>query len=183
MAWDGVNLQHAAGYCTHDIVLFPTWHRPYLALFEQVLYGIVQEVAKELTEDQTTYVAAAKTFRMPYWDWAAPPQGGQVYPSFFKGTFAGTQSYLDLQLPNGTKRIINPLYAYQFNPLSQSALPNNPVCVDIRKSYYGVLIVHSLIIGKVPRDIQPLMLGLRPAATTPWRLKYSNLSPPTVSGS
>ena len=22
------------GYCTHGSVLFPTWHRPYLALFE-----------------------------------------------------------------------------------------------------------------------------------------------------
>lgn len=22
------------GYCTHSSILFPTWHRPYLALFE-----------------------------------------------------------------------------------------------------------------------------------------------------
>ena len=22
------------GYCTHDSVLFPTWHRPYVALYE-----------------------------------------------------------------------------------------------------------------------------------------------------
>jgi tyrosinase len=35
--WDGVPWNPAApniGYCTHDDVLFPTWHRPYLALFE-----------------------------------------------------------------------------------------------------------------------------------------------------
>lgn len=23
-----------SGYCTHASILFPTWHRPYLALFE-----------------------------------------------------------------------------------------------------------------------------------------------------
>jgi len=27
------------GYCTHGSVLFPTWHRPYVALYEQVLQG------------------------------------------------------------------------------------------------------------------------------------------------
>lgn len=124
--WDGVQLQQSAGYCTHEIVLFPTWHRPYLALYEQILYGIVQQVANEMTQDKSTYVAAAKTFRIPYWDWAAPAQGGQVYPSFFKGIWTGTQSYLDLSLPNGTTRIVNPLYAFKFHPLSASDLPNNP---------------------------------------------------------
>lgn len=127
VAWDGVNLQRNAGYCTHEIVLFPTWHRPYLALYEQVLYGLVQKVANEMTADKARYVAAAKTFRMPYWDWAAPAQGGQVYPSVFKGIWTGTQSYLDLYLPTGTKRVPNPLYAYKFDPLSKSDLPNNPV--------------------------------------------------------
>ena len=40
IAWDGVNPatpgagDSATGYCTHGNTLFPTWHRPYLALFE-----------------------------------------------------------------------------------------------------------------------------------------------------
>ncbi len=41
-AWDGVNVgtdwatdpNGFGGYCTHSSVLFATWHRPYLALFE-----------------------------------------------------------------------------------------------------------------------------------------------------
>jgi hypothetical protein len=33
--WDNVNGPNTdTGYCTHDSVLFPSWHRPYLALFE-----------------------------------------------------------------------------------------------------------------------------------------------------
>lgn len=34
VAWDGVNGPFKTGYCTHGSILFPTWHRPYLALFE-----------------------------------------------------------------------------------------------------------------------------------------------------
>lgn len=35
--WNGVEPlpgTERSGYCTHSSVLFPTWHRPYLALFE-----------------------------------------------------------------------------------------------------------------------------------------------------
>lgn len=35
--WNGVQPAPGAGqsgYCTHSSVLFPTWHRPYLALYE-----------------------------------------------------------------------------------------------------------------------------------------------------
>ena len=128
VAWDNVQFApgHSGGYCTHDMVLFPTWHRPYLALYEQILHGIVQQVAAEMTQQRSTYVAAAKTFRAPYWDWAAPRQNGAVYPSIFKGTIQNGVSYMNINLPNGTMRIKNPLYAYTFHPLSGSELPNNP---------------------------------------------------------
>ena len=33
-AWDGVLGYRQAGYCTHGSILFPSWHRPYMALFE-----------------------------------------------------------------------------------------------------------------------------------------------------
>ena len=37
-AWDGVNqvTGGSGGYCTHGSNIFPTWHRPYLALFEVI---------------------------------------------------------------------------------------------------------------------------------------------------
>lgn len=108
--WDDVSFTpgQSGGYCTHEVVLFPTWHRPYLALYEQILYGIVQKIANGMTADKATYVAAAKTFRIPYWDWAAPAQGGAVYPSFFKGTWDGKTSWLDISMPTGNQRIRNP---------------------------------------------------------------------------
>jgi len=132
ITWDGADFAPGqnGGYCTHEIVLFPTWHRPYLALYEQILYGIVQQVADEQTVDKETYVAAAQTFRSPYWDWAAPAQGGAVYPSFFKGIWDGTTSWLDIAMPTGTQRIRNPLYAYNFHPLTTSDFPDNGVCLQ-----------------------------------------------------
>lgn len=36
-SWNGVGEDYSAeasGYCTHGSVLFPTWHRPYVALYE-----------------------------------------------------------------------------------------------------------------------------------------------------
>ncbi|KAI4171467.1 MAG: hypothetical protein LQ343_004205 [Gyalolechia ehrenbergii] len=33
-SWDGVDGNNNAGYCTHASTLFPTWHRPYIALYE-----------------------------------------------------------------------------------------------------------------------------------------------------
>ncbi|KAF7532664.1 hypothetical protein G7054_g7781 [Neopestalotiopsis clavispora] len=62
------------GFCTHSSILFLTWHRPYLALFEAELYKHVNAVANSFSEAErkADYVKAAKTFRMPYWDWARP---------------------------------------------------------------------------------------------------------------
>lgn len=37
ISWNGVEAAPGAslsGYCSHSSVLFPTWHRPYLALYE-----------------------------------------------------------------------------------------------------------------------------------------------------
>ena len=34
IAWDGVQGAFQRGYCTHGAILFPSWHRPYVALFE-----------------------------------------------------------------------------------------------------------------------------------------------------
>ncbi|ETS78584.1 hypothetical protein PFICI_10646 [Pestalotiopsis fici W106-1] len=62
------------GFCTHSSILFLPWHRPYLALFEAELYKHVNAVANSFSdaERKADYVKAAKTFRMPYWDWARP---------------------------------------------------------------------------------------------------------------
>lgn len=121
--WDGVGFAfgRSGGYCPHGSTLFPTWHRPYLALYEQVLYGLVQEVANSIGGAE--YQAAAKTFRIPYWDWAAPAPNGK---NVLIGPIGGS-AYIQISLPTGPKVIDNPLYRYHFHPLNPSDLPDDPV--------------------------------------------------------
>ncbi|KAG0650918.1 Monophenol monooxygenase [Hyphodiscus hymeniophilus] len=114
------------GYCTHVSILFPCWHRPYLALYEQVLYDLIQNIASMwpagATRDQ--YVAAAVNFRIPYWDWAAhPPAGQSILPSSIGGSPTVT-----VDGPSGEQLIANPLWDYEFKPLdiSQGGLPDAP---------------------------------------------------------
>jgi len=140
--WDGADFApgQEGGYCTHEIILFPTWHRPYLALYEQIIYGIVQQIANEQKKDKMTYVAAAKTFRIPYWDWAAPAQEHAVYPSVFQGIWDGTTSWLDISMPTGTQRIRNPLYSYTFHPSTTSDFPDGSVCLQAHRPPSSMLI-------------------------------------------
>ncbi|KZT33401.1 Di-copper centre-containing protein [Sistotremastrum suecicum HHB10207 ss-3] len=59
------------GYCTHNSILFPTWHRPYLLLYEQRLYEImVKDIIPTLPGDRDKLIAQAQQWRLPYWDWA-----------------------------------------------------------------------------------------------------------------
>lgn len=126
-AFDGVQPtpgNQENGYCTHVSILFPTWHRPYLALYEQVLYGMIQQIAQLWPAGaiRDKYVTAAANFRIPYWDWAAvPPDGQSVLPDSVGGSPA-----VNVSGPNGQQVIANPLYAYQFKPLDPNALPDQP---------------------------------------------------------
>lgn len=118
-SWDnvnGVNGDWATGYCTHDSILFPIWHRPYLALYESALYNYVQQVASQYTgSDAATYQAAADTWRMPYWDWASTPQ----MPA------SVSAPVISITGPSGQMTINNPLYNYTFHPLSKTDFPTN----------------------------------------------------------
>ena len=123
--WDGVSFApgQGGGYCTHDIGIFPTWHRPYIAMYEQVLYNEVQAIANDpVFRNHAEYKSAASSFRVPYWDWAAPAQGGKVLPPA-----VGGGAYMVLNLPNGSTTVRNPLFQYDFHPVSQNDLPNFPV--------------------------------------------------------
>ena len=124
--WDNVPfaLGVSGGYCTHSSPLFPVWHRPYLALYEEKLASLALEVANTFSGDEKTqYLAAAQTFRIPYWDWAAPAAPGEhVLPSSISGT-----PWIMITLNNGTMVLPNPLYQYQFNPLSVDDMVYAPV--------------------------------------------------------
>ncbi|KAI7300101.1 hypothetical protein KC315_g17327, partial [Hortaea werneckii] len=68
------------GYCPHDSILFPGWHRAYIALFEQQFKTVVDQIAASYPASQRPAMqGAASTIRFPYWDWAAHPAAG--YPT------------------------------------------------------------------------------------------------------
>ncbi|KAG8829703.1 hypothetical protein FRB91_002786 [Serendipita sp. 411] len=98
------------GYCTHSSILFPPWHRPYLALFEQTLGTHVNNIANEFKDPaaKDRYQKAAQRFRLPYWDWAMNADAPD---------FVSMQKQVTLDTPNGTKTIDNPLYQYTFRPM------------------------------------------------------------------
>ncbi|KAF2639969.1 Di-copper centre-containing protein [Massarina eburnea CBS 473.64] len=118
VAWDGVEgdpdekSQHN-GYCQHGNTMFPTWHRPYLALFEEVLYLNARQVILEWPNGtfKDTHMAALTSLRLPYWDWAAVPPAneGSMPWSIQRPT-------IPITLPSGPSEITNPLASYHFHP-------------------------------------------------------------------
>ncbi|KAK3383259.1 hypothetical protein B0T24DRAFT_661801 [Lasiosphaeria ovina] len=125
--WGGVGPtpgNEASGYCTHSSILFPTWHRPYLVLYEQVMYSLIQSLATWWPEGEARnrYQQASLRFRIPYWDWAANPSSGQsVLPQSVGGS-----PYVDVNGPSGIQRIANPLFSYSFKPLNSTAFIQAP---------------------------------------------------------
>ncbi|KAF8964505.1 tyrosinase [Flammula alnicola] len=112
VSWDGAPAPVSetddrwGGYCTHASVLFPTWHRPYVMLFEQVLQSHAKEIAATYTVDHAHWRQAATELRQPYWDWAMhaipPPEVISMKQIAIIGT-------------HGKKIIVdNPLYHYKF---------------------------------------------------------------------
>lgn len=105
---EGCDLQQ--GYCTHSSPLFPTWHRAYVALFEQSLQANALAVADQFGgDDRERYLAAAQSLRSPYWDWALPiPDGQTAFPRLF------TAATVDVNTPDGMQTITNPLAGFNF---------------------------------------------------------------------
>lgn len=117
--WDNVGQCSSCGgtdgYCTHDSVLFPAWHRAYLALFEQQFMVAVNQVAASYPASQRPAMqGAASTMRFPYWDWAAHPQPG--YPTLPN---VMTEKMITVNGPNGQVTIVNPLFRHDFTDPSQ----------------------------------------------------------------
>ncbi|KIY62440.1 Di-copper centre-containing protein [Cylindrobasidium torrendii FP15055 ss-10] len=109
----------AMGYCTHRNTLFPTWHRPYVFFFEQLIQAEAATIANTYTPAlRATFQNAASVLRQPYWDWAAnalPPV--QVYQ-------LDTISY---RAPNGNiATMANPFRRYAFQNNSHQSFPNSP---------------------------------------------------------
>jgi len=59
-------------YCAHGKATFPTWHTPYMLLYEQRIYEEMRALIPTTfaAEDQNEMIQAADTWRLPFWDWA-----------------------------------------------------------------------------------------------------------------
>lgn len=100
--------------------MFATWHRPYLAAFEQVLHTWATSIASTWPEEEVQeQLKAANSLRLPFWDWAldpATPEG--VMPESLRREKAS------VVYPNGTRsEIPNPLYQYTFHPMNPDDFP------------------------------------------------------------
>ncbi|KAI0855533.1 tyrosinase [Xylaria cubensis] len=105
------------GYCVHANNLFPPWHRPYMLLYEQRLYEImVNEIIPEYPAYKDKNLEAARTWRLPFWDWAKNPRIPEMcrYKTI-EITFGGQPKF----------KIANPLYQFR--------MPN-----DEKMKAYGV---------------------------------------------
>jgi tyrosinase len=100
----GFNI-NVPGHCPHSAVIFITWHRPYVALHQQLIWHHTQRIVTKYPDDQREeYQAAALTLRQPYWDWA-------LHPSLPDVT---TAPVIGVQTPNGHTQFTNALYSYHF---------------------------------------------------------------------
>lgn len=109
-------------YCPHQSLIFPTWHRAYMLLFEQRLWEIMtKEIVPAIqnTVVKEEWMLAADTWRMPYWDWAADPQ----VPSIV------AQETICIIQPGGAEiPVPNPLY--KFTTANINGLGGKPVTLD-----------------------------------------------------
>ncbi|KAF3917096.1 Tyrosinase [Dactylellina cionopaga] len=115
-AWGGVGNAPGAnantGYCTHSDLLFLPWHRPYLALYEQLVWEHARQVVDEFPDQdprKAQFRAVLPALRIPYWDWA---QDASVPRE------VGELKNIDVANPKGGRQSIpNPLYSYKFQDL------------------------------------------------------------------
>ncbi|KAK6513229.1 hypothetical protein TWF506_009391 [Arthrobotrys conoides] len=103
------------GYCTHNSVIFATWHRPYILAFEQALYRHGRDIVRRLFTQPTVqkkYIAALQQLRWPYWDWADSTNQSRLPKAIMDKT-------LSVMAPDGKggerkATIANPFYSYAF---------------------------------------------------------------------
>ncbi|KAI0396742.1 common central domain of tyrosinase-domain-containing protein [Xylariaceae sp. FL0594] len=114
--------KHHTGFCTHTSILFLSWHRPYLVLFERILQEAMLWVAGQFTEEEgrDRYLKAAESFRLPYWDWARadlPILPDEATDSDVVQVIMPESLRKEYKLSKdsaGTVTLPNPLYTYKF---------------------------------------------------------------------
>lgn len=72
--------------------------------------------------ERQAYQDAARSFRMPYWDWSLEaPEGDEHFPGVFWNATISQYG------PRGIQLVRNPLYSYYFHPKDEEAFIWTPV--------------------------------------------------------
>ena len=172
--WDGVvpykdPNNKFSGYCAHSRLVFPTWHRPYLAQYEQALYLAILGLIEGFVDEKVkaNYRVAARSFRLPYWDYYRP-RGDEVhFPGVTQRQKKQTSFPYDFSLPqiftmeevmirlppnNEIKLVKNPLYTYKFPLGSGSDKETNEWNGYSIKDWYRQTTVRHKASGKTLRS-------------------------------
>jgi len=104
-------------YCHHGETTFTTWHRPYMLLFEQVIYEYMKDYASSTFSgaERATMLTAADQWRLPYWDWASKKPIDYKHrdgPVDYNLPRAFLDRGVDIQGPKGPDKVDNALYQF-----------------------------------------------------------------------
>jgi tyrosinase len=106
---------------TNIVNTFPTWHRPYVALYEQLLAGYFPGIISQYSATNASVGQAlqnaSQTWRLPYWDWAINTSLPNEWTS---------NTIQILGTDGNPTSVTNPFSAYQFNPIDPSFAPYAP---------------------------------------------------------
>ncbi|KAK7409406.1 hypothetical protein QQX98_008415 [Neonectria punicea] len=121
LTWDEGEPKQGRGYCVHGKSTFPTWHRIYMLLFEQLVWKHMKAIIDEWKlpeEEDANWRKEADNWRLPYWDWARK----QMYAESFALPHVLTTDIVAIYPPESKKQQYtdtgnypNPLYGFD-NP-------------------------------------------------------------------
>ena len=103
---------------------FPTWHRPYIALYEQCLVSYFPRILQQYGNGEAGQILAraAVNWRFPYWDWALNPSVPDQVAS----------ESVQILSPSNTMTSITP------NPLHHYSFQSTPEPAFVRYGRFGI---------------------------------------------
>ena len=158
LPWDTTE-EKTEDYCAHWKTTFPTWHRPYMLLYEQRLYEIMCQLIPKTfaNSDISAMQQAADTWRLPFCDWAMKkpdwdpinpdsPQnlGPNVSPNV---PFILTQKTVQIKTKTGAASVPNPMWKF--------VLPSNS-----QHPSFKTFAAYGITDGKQKRVLGPLVLAV-----------------------
>ncbi|KAF4990549.1 hypothetical protein FGRMN_8410 [Fusarium graminum] len=146
VSWDqGKPEPRTKGYCTHNTLIFSTWHRVYMMLYEQLIWKNMNEIidAWELSETEIArWKKAADGWRLPYWDWARKQKYTQNFALPQVLTLETVEIFppQDLKVPiKNPETYPNPLFGFENpekkadgTPLPLGQMPGNKSLWNIK---------------------------------------------------